>query len=128
MAKKQYFGIKYPFTSDGFENYFLDLNRSKEDQVKSELLHLIFTPKRQRIRMPDFGTDLIKYIFEPNDNVSWDEVKTEIESAVTLWIPNVALNNIQVVSTDDGHGIYVRVDYTVANGNLQTANSVVVEI
>ena len=82
MAKQQYFGIKYPFTSVDFQNFFIDVNSTPKDKVRSEVMHVIFTPKGQRIRMPDFGTDLIKYIFEVNDTESWQEVKNEISESV----------------------------------------------
>ena len=128
MAKKQYFGIKYPFTSDSSDKYFIDLNDSQEDMVKSDLMHLIFTPKRQRIRMPDYGTDLIKYIFEPNDESTWPAVKTEIQSTVKDWIPNITLDDIQIMTSDDWHEIYFKINYSVSDGNLTKTDNVIVQI
>lgn len=58
MANRQFFGIKYPFQNESEDNYYLDLNQSYEDKMKSELLHIIFTPKGQRYRNPDFGTEI----------------------------------------------------------------------
>ena len=58
MSKIQKYGIKYPFTSDNDEGYLLDLNETLADGVKSQVLHVIFTPKGQKLRDPDFGTDL----------------------------------------------------------------------
>ena len=86
MVIKQYFDIKYPFTNDCIEKYELDLNKSRKEMITSQILHLIFTPKGQRLRLPDYGTDLIRYIFEPNDKSTWENVKNEIFSAVTHWI------------------------------------------
>ena len=80
MVIKQYFDIKYPFTNDCIEKYEFDLNKSEKEKVASELLHLIFTPKGQRLRLPNYGTDLIKYIFEPNDSDAWKAIKGEISS------------------------------------------------
>ena len=70
MTKKQYFGIKYPFMSDGFQNFYLDANETIQDKVRSQLMHIVFTPKGQRLRNPEFGTDLVKYIFEQDDSTS----------------------------------------------------------
>lgn len=128
MARKQYFDIKYPFTNDGIENYEFDLNQSQKERVTSDILHVIFTPKRQRLRKPDFGTDLIKYIFEPNDSTSWNSIKKEIQDSVSKWVKGVVLDNIEVLSTDDGVRIYVRIDYTVKQGNNSYKNSVAVEL
>ena len=80
MAKKQFFGIKYPFQNETEGECFMDLNASFKEKVKSEILHVIFTPKGQRYRNPDFGTDLIKYLFEPNDEEVWSKIKSEIKT------------------------------------------------
>lgn len=129
MAKRQYFDIKYPFTSEGFQNFYVDANASLKEKVRSQVMHIVFTPKGQRIRLPQFGTDLIKYIFEPNEQITWEAVKNEISDSVRIWAPNVILNNIQVVKNDENEAeIYVRLDYSVSNGNKTTNDSVVVQI
>lgn len=128
MNKKQYFGLKYPFTNDSFEKYEFDLNRSPKDKIASDLLHLIFTPKGQRLRHPDYGTDLIKYIFEPNDTSSWAGIKKEIQDSVLTWVQGVTLNDVQVMADEKGNQIYVRVDYSVKEGNYVYNNSIAVEI
>ena len=69
MAKQQFYGVKYPFVAEDVENYFIDVNKTLKDKVRSILMHIIFTPKGQKLRAPEFGTDLIRYIFEPNDNI-----------------------------------------------------------
>lgn len=128
MAQKQYFDIKYPFTNDDFERYELDMNVSQKERITSDILHVLFTPKGQRLRMPTFGTDLIKYIFDPNDSMSWAGIKKEIQETVSRWVSGVKLNNIEVLSTEDGTQVYVRVDYSVQEGNNIYNNSIAVEL
>ena len=96
--------------------------------MASELLHLIFTPKGQRLRLPNYGTDLIKYIFEPNDSDAWEAIKGEIRDSVSAWIDGVTLNDIQVMASESGNEIYVRIDYSVKDGNYEYKNSLAVEI
>lgn len=50
MTKKQYLGIRYPFTSQDFQNFYIDLNSSLKGKVKSQIMHVIFTPKRAEIK------------------------------------------------------------------------------
>ena len=129
MAKRQYFGIKYPFRSDDFEHFFLDANKDMKDKVRSQLMHIVFTPKGQRIRCPEFGTDLIKFIFEQNDGTTWEAVKTEVSESVRRWATNISVNDIQVVkNVEDESEIYVRLDYSVTEGNKVTSDSIVVQI
>jgi phage baseplate assembly protein W len=92
-------------------------------------MHVIFTPKGQRVRMPEFGTDLIKYIFEPNESNTWKSVKTEISEAVSRYVNNVSLNDIQVARSEENpNAIFVRIDYSVKEGNVITNDSIVTEI
>ena len=60
---KQFYGITYPFSDDSDLNTLFDMNETRLESIKSMVLHIIFTSKGQRIRQPEFGTDLIKYIF-----------------------------------------------------------------
>lgn len=129
MTKKQYLGIRYPFTSQDFQNFYIDLNSSLKGKVKSQIMHVIFTPKGQRLRNPEFGTDLIKYIFDPNDTATWESVKNEIKDSVSRWVNNVNLKDIQIVkNVDDDLEIFVRVDYTINIGNNSTDDSMVVQL
>lgn len=129
MAKRQYFGIKYPFKNEGFQHFYIDANDTLKDKARSTLMHIVFTPKGQRIRLPEFGTDLIKHIFEQNDGTTWEAVKNEVAESVTRWAPNIVLNNISVVKNEDNESqIFVRLDYGIKEGNMITNDSIVVQV
>lgn len=129
MAKKQLFGIKYPFLADDVTGYYVAANKTVAEKVRSQLMHIVFTPKGQRIRNPEFGTDLIKYIFDQNDGMTWEAVKTEVSESVTRWATNINLRDIRVVkSEEDDSQVFVRLDYSVTEGNKTTNDSVVVEL
>ncbi len=129
MAKIQYLGIKYPFTNNEFQNFFLDVNETEQERIRSQIMHVIFTPKGQRIREPEFGTDLIKFIFEPNEEVTWDGLKNEIIDAVQTYVDNVILNDIQVAKSEENDtAVYVRIDYSIKQGNKLIKDSIVTEL
>lgn len=129
MAKKQYFDIKYPFTDNGIEKYELDLNENELDRVKSNILHVIFTPKGSRLRNPEFGTDLVRFIFELNDEDGvWSAIQADIKETVKRWVPGVDINNVSVVSDEDSEDIFVKVIYSVKDGYSTYNNSVVVKM
>lgn len=127
MAAINSLGIKYPFTRESVMNTFVDLDYDKGNVVKSELMHLVFTPKGSRIRNSEFGTNLINFIFSPNDNDTWGEVKQDVRDAVAKFMPSVTFDNITVYQ-EDAHGIIVRLDYTVDNGSTVSKESVSVNL
>ena len=115
--RKQYYGIKFPFTKDNNDEIFLDLNQNFVDKAKSDMFHVIFTPKGQRVRMPDFGTDLIKFIFEENTKVTWDKIREEIAAATEKYVPSVNVTDVVLYTEcDDDHQVFVTIKFTVTNG------------
>lgn len=129
MAVIQKFGIKYPFSSENDENIYIDLNDTITDATKSKVLHVLFTPKGQRLRNPDFGTDLIKYIFEPSDNATYESLMGDIQSEIVKYVPEVSFNRIEIYDDDlDGHGKIVVVEYSVTKGNQTEKTKVAVKI
>ena len=92
-------------------------------------MHVVFTPKGQRIRNPEFGTDLIKYIFNQNDFSTWESVKEEIVTSVQRFVPGCVINNIRVVQSNDERAeIFVRLDYSVKQGNKTINDSIITQI
>ena len=129
MARLQKYGIKYPFTSDNEDGYYLDLNNSLAEGVKSQVLHVIFTPKGQKLRDPEFGTDLIQYIFGMRDESTFSGIKSEITSQVSKYVPNVEFRDIEIYeSENDDHGIIVSIEYGVKNGNKTDITTVAVKL
>lgn len=129
MARRQFFGIKYPFTNNDFYDFFVDTNTSLKDKVRSQIMHVVFTPKGQRIRNPEFGTDLIKYIFSPSDTESWESVKNEIINSVEKFVPNAVINDVRVAQSDDERAeIFVRLDFSVTEGNKTTKDSIITQL
>ena len=67
--------------------------------------------------------------FEPNDKITWESVKNEVTESVKRWATNINLNDIQIVKNEEDESeIYVRLDYSVSEGNKVTNDSVVVQV
>ena len=125
----KHYGIKFPFTIRNNENVFLDLNNSLHEKVASEIAHVILTPKKTRLRMPDFGTDLIRYIFSPSDELSWGDIETEIRGVVNKYVPGGVLEKVEVFqSEDDDNTILLSVNFGVKKGNTIENNRMVIKL
>jgi phage baseplate assembly protein W len=125
MLDKQKYGIKYPFTSDNEDGIFLDLNDSLAEGVKSRVLHVIFTPKGQKLRDPNFGTDLIKFIFSQKDDLTINGIKTEITNQLMKYVPEVEFKDIRIYTSENNENeLIVSIDYGVKNGNKMEITTV----
>ena len=129
MALTQRYGIKYPFSSDNLEEIYLDTNNSLTDKVKSDVLHVLFTPKGQRLRNPDFGTNLIKFIFSPSDDITFEDLKKELYTDISKYVENVIFQDISINKEDnDDNSIIVIVHYGIKKGNKIENTSVGVKL
>ena len=129
IIKKQYYGIKFPFTISKQDGFFVDLNSDLKDKVASEIAHVILTQKGTRLKMPDFGTDLIKYIFEPSDTLEWNTVESEIRRAVGQYVSNATIQIVEVKRDEsEDHSIYLDITYTIKKGNKEENNRAVIKL
>jgi phage baseplate assembly protein W len=126
MAK--YININYPF-KDSPKGFFLDLTSDDAAAIKADLMHLILTRKGERLYNPDFGTDLLKFIFEPQDGLTLMGVKTEITSVVKRYLPKLQIDEISVVqSPDSEHAAVVTIKYTITDDVFNTSDIVIINI
>lgn len=131
MAQRivQQYGIKYPFTSESNNGYYVDTNLDIKSKIRSMLMHIVFTPKGQKIRDPNFGTNLIKYIFEPNETNTWDNISEELNNAISEFLPNVSIDNIDMLQGEENpYEIYVKISYSIDDGSSVIKDSIVTNI
>jgi len=76
--------------------------------------------------MPDFGSDLKKFIFEPNDGITHIDIKNNINETIKKYIPNLIIDSIEFKNDDIEELIIVEVKYTVTEGAFTSSD--VVEI
>ena len=114
MARTQKYGIKFPIKIES-KKTLLDLNETRADEVKSQLIHLIFTPQGQKLRDPLFGTNLITYLFsEMNERLTWDDIIFEIKDKVKKFISNCEVQDVTTEQVgDSGEGLAVTIKYTL---------------
>lgn len=129
MAQKgKFINIAFPFKESNRGDFIL-LNNEDSKAIKSDLMHLILTKKGERLYMPDFGTNLLKYIFEPNDTLTRNDIKNEITDTVKKYLPNLQINEVSVEQSERSeHAAKVRIDYTVTEGVFQETNFIIIEI
>jgi phage baseplate assembly protein W len=128
MANR-HFGIKYPFTRESGERTYVDVNNSQEDSVKSRVIHTILTPKGQRLRKPDFGTNLINFIFAPNDELTMNSIRDEITASISRYVPEVIFKDITITKPNDNdNSIVVVIEYDTQKGNETITTQVAVQL
>jgi phage baseplate assembly protein W len=123
MAKTRYKNIDFPF-KDSKKGFYFELNQTDRDAIRADLLHLLLTNKGDRLYLPDFGSDLRKFIFEPNDSITHDDIKQSLNDSISRYIPNLIVNSINFRNDDIEELIIVELTYTVTDGTFQSSDTV----
>ncbi len=150
MANGVTYGITFPF-KDSLNGKFLDLSDTSQEEIRSSLIHLLLTRKGSRYFMPNFGTRLYEFIFEPLDSPTFDQIETEIKEAVETYIPGLTITSVKIepaVATQDTLQINnesatefnftntpeveytakVRINYNITNNVFNTPGFVIINI
>jgi len=128
MGSKSYININFPFKNSA-NGFFLDLNSNEDAAIKADLMHLILTRKGQRLYLPDFGTELLRFIFEPNDDLTLSMIKDEIKTVVKKYLPNLSITDIKVSESEFSEfAVVVNINYTIIDGVFQTEDFVTINI
>lgn len=112
MAQGTTYGINFPFR-DSYDGNYLDLSNTNDEEIRTDLVHLLLTRKGTRYYLPDFGTRLYEFIFEPMDGPTFSEIESEIRESVQQYLPNLTITKISVTdaSTEDiDKGTYINED------------------
>ena len=88
------YNITYPFKDNSQTKQFLKMNVITKESYSSNLLLLLLTQVGERYYNPEYGTNLLKYIFEPNDALTASEVEKEIKETVSKYIPEIKITSV----------------------------------
>jgi phage baseplate assembly protein W len=150
MAYGYTIGINFPFR-DSVDGKYLDLSLDNNEEIRSNLIHLILTRKGSRYYLPDFGTRLYEYLFEPMDGPTFSDIESEIRDSVGEYIPGITITNISIKpAAEDGDGNYVngeqdrevnvsgfgqmehtarvRIDYIITEGAFNASDFIILNI
>ena len=152
MAQGKTYGITFPFR-DSFDGKYLDLTDFDEDEVKTDLIHLLLTRKGSRYFLPNFGTRLYEYIFEPLDGPTFSDIEAEIRDSVERYIPGIQITNISITDASEGeedkgtfinsqgqreftvqgiaekeHTAKIKIDYRSTNQAFESSDFVIINI
>lgn len=135
----EFLGMPYPIT-----RHPLGLLRTQSgiSQIKSDLLVLLLTEPGERVMLPEFGTPLKQFFFEPNDQVLVESVRNAIIESIRRWEPRIQVTDIQVTNSrsevnisanpyDNGeetdHVLLIRIAFTDFN-NIQEVQELKLQV
>lgn len=116
-------GPSFPYnrSDTGGFSYTEDIER-----INQSLFILFETSKGSRLMMPEFGSDIRKYRFDPIDRVLMERLRYTITEDIKRWEPRISLTSIEFLEDPqmiDNNILYISISYQVINTDV-TANYV----
>jgi phage baseplate assembly protein W len=110
------YGFGYPLEVSPKKGYFQ--KQSGVTLVRNNLRQLLLTTKGERVMLPDYGTDLYLYLFEPLDKFTVQNIRDDILNAIIKYAPGVTVTRLQVfpsnkVTLEGLQGLYIILDVKV---------------
>lgn len=111
MSLSRFLGITFPF-KDSQDGFYLDLTKTSKEAVRSNLIHLLLTTKGNRLYKPNFGCNLMQFIFEQLDDITFENIKEEIITTVQNNLQGVNIDNIEVLTEDQSVTLNINFSYS----------------
>jgi len=152
MANGITYGINFPFR-ESFVGKYLDISDATEEEIRSNLVHLVLSRKGSRYFLPNFGTRLYEYIFEPLDGPTFADIEAEIRDSIETYLPNLQITSIDITDAaeeDENKGTYIntnderefkvqgigekehtakiKIDYRITDQALESSDFVIINI
>jgi phage baseplate assembly protein W len=107
LQKNIAIGVSLPFDGPGVFNSTF----TTKDQIKSNLVNLLLTDVGERVMNPTFGCNLRRFLFEGITENNIDNLKENLNNSIAVFVPEISVTDITVVSNNDFNTIDLTVNY-----------------
>lgn len=109
--------IRFPIEDDLNKNRFFSMSSISKDAISSNLLLLLLTEKGTRYYMSDYGTYLVKFIFEPNDNITLKDIEDDLKDTVRKYMPEIKIVSVSHEQPSETEN-FVNILYSYSEGSF----------
>jgi uncharacterized protein len=89
-----------------------------EDDVEQAIGLILETARRERVMLPEFGSELGQMVFGPNSPLVQRTVENMVRAALTDWEPRVSVEAVTARAGEDQKNLLlIEIDYVVRRTN-----------
>ena len=81
--------------------------------IKQAIVNLLLTNKGERLMNPEYGSDIRRYLFEPLDYGTSQQIVGNIESTIERYEPRISVSNISARPNLDDNGFDIQMTYVI---------------
>jgi len=72
-----------------------------DDNIRDATRIILGTERSERLRLPEFGAGLRRFLFEPNTTATRHRIEDRILRALASWEPRIAVESVDVTPDPD---------------------------
>jgi phage baseplate assembly protein W len=91
--------------------------KKNEEAVKTAIRNLILTNKYERPFQPNFGSNIKKFLFDPINQITQQNIKDEITNTIETYEPRANLIEVRVTPYLDDNAYRVTIVFSIININ-----------
>src|SRR5919109_985598 len=100
-----------------------------EENIRYAIRIILGTERNERLRLPDFGAGLKRYLFEPNTVATRHQLQERILRALAAWEPRIAVDSVDVdEDPDDPEGAIATIAYKLVATQVRERMTVAVTL
>ena len=92
---------------------------NSDNQAIQNLKTLLLTRKGERYMEPNFGTDLLAIIFQPNVSALKQEISDILTKPINYWLPYITIDTLDIITNEDDpnlqHNVKITLSFYVDN-------------
>ena len=81
--------------------------------IKQAIVNLLLTNKGERLMNPEYGSDIRRYLFEPLDYGTANQITGNIKSTIDTFEPRISVLNLRALPNNDDNGFDVEMTYEI---------------
>lgn len=104
--------VKFPF-NETTEGGVFATNKTTVESIRTNLISLLTTKRRNRVMHNNFYSPLWDYVFEPWDDISSETLKPELIEKIAEYIPDVEVSDVKFSFNDSENLLSVKIIYKI---------------
>ena len=85
--------------------------------IKQAIVNLLLTNKGERLMNPNYGSDIRRYLFEPLDYGTANQIKGNIRDTIERFEPRITVVRLKASPNYDDNGFDITMTYSIRGTN-----------
>lgn len=120
MSENSFLGAGWSFPPSFDNSNFCVSLTERENNIDQSIDLILQTPRNGRSLVPDFGSELRKFLFQHPDNSLKDEIASSVTATLLNNEPRIEVNTVKVGLLDNNDNtLGIAIDYTVKSTNTR---------